>query len=55
LDSQQMPVEIIRAEQLVLGELSRCGHPLAYLDKRRLLVDVAEKKVDALFVCKKAL
>lgn len=39
--------EIVRAEQLLLGELSRCGHPLAYIDKRRVLVDVSEKKVDA--------
>jgi translocation and assembly module TamA len=38
---------IINAEMALLGELSRCGYPLAYIDKRRVIVDMGEKAVDA--------
>jgi translocation and assembly module TamA len=38
---------IVNAELGVLTELSRCGYPLAYVDKRRVEVDVAKKVVDA--------
>ena len=38
---------IVNAELQVLTELSRCGYPLAYVDKRKVEVDVAEKVVDA--------
>ena len=40
-------VSIVRAEKLLLSELGRCGHPLASIDQRRVLVDVSEKKIDA--------
>lgn len=38
---------IVRAETAVLNELARCGYPLAYIDKRRVLVDMADAEVDA--------
>lgn len=38
---------IVNAELQVLTELSRCGYPLAYVDKRKVEVDVAKKEVDA--------
>jgi translocation and assembly module TamA len=38
---------IVNAELQVLTELSRCGHPLAIIDKRKVEVDVATKEVDA--------
>ena len=38
---------IVRSETAVLNELARCGYPLAYIDKRRVLVDMATAEVDA--------
>lgn len=38
---------IINAETALLTQLARCGFPLAYIDKRKVIVDMAEKKVDA--------
>jgi translocation and assembly module TamA len=38
---------IVRAENAVLTELARCGYPLAYIDKRRVLVDMKDAEVDA--------
>lgn len=38
---------LVRAETAVLNELARCGYPLAYIDKRRVLVDMADAEVDA--------
>jgi len=38
---------IVNAELQVLTELSRCGYPLAVIDKRKVIVDVATKEVEA--------
>jgi translocation and assembly module TamA len=38
---------ILRAETAALTQLSRCGYPLAYIDKRRVIVDMAAQTVDA--------
>lgn len=38
---------IVNAELQVLTELSRCGYPLAYVDKRKVEVDVVSKEVEA--------
>jgi len=38
---------IVNAELQVLTELARCGYPLAYIDKRKVEVDVAKKEVEA--------
>lgn len=40
-------LSIVRAETAVLNELARCGYPLAYIDKRRVLVDMTDAEVDA--------
>jgi len=40
-------VSIINAESALLVQLARCGYPLAVIDKRRVLVDMESKKVDA--------
>lgn len=40
-------LSIVRAETAVLNELARCGYPLAYIEKRRVLVDMADAEVDA--------
>ncbi len=40
-------VNIVNAELQVLTELSRCGYPLAYIDKRKIEVDEAKKELDA--------
>ncbi len=39
-------VDIVNAELTLLQRLSRCGHPLAYIDKRRIEVDMASKTVN---------
>jgi translocation and assembly module TamA len=39
--------QVVNAEKLVLLELGKCGYPLAYIDQRRILADVAEKTVSA--------
>lgn len=38
---------IINAESALLTQLARCGYPLAVIDKRRVIVDMADKKVEA--------
>jgi len=38
---------IVNAELQVLTELSRCGYPLAYVDKRKVVVDEAKKEIEA--------
>lgn len=38
---------IVNAEIAALTQLASCGYPLAHVDKRRVIVDMAEKKVDA--------
>lgn len=40
-----LSVDIINAELNLLNVLARCGHPLAYIDKRRVEVDMTEKVV----------
>lgn len=48
--SEEMParsVYIVNAELQVLSELSRCGYPLAYVDKRKVEVDLATREVHA--------
>lgn len=40
-------VDIVNAELQLLTELSRCGYPLAYIDKRRVEVDMQAKEVNA--------
>jgi translocation and assembly module TamA len=42
-----LSVEIVNAELNLLTELARCGHPLAYIDKRRVEVDLLSKTVQA--------
>lgn len=40
-------VDIVNAELEILFELSRCGYPLATIDKRKVIVDMASKKIEA--------
>lgn len=40
-------MSIINAEMTALVQLSRCGYPLAIIDKRRIIVDMANESVDA--------
>jgi len=42
-----LSVEIVNGELNILTELAKCGHPLAYVDKRRVVVDMATKSVEA--------
>ena len=42
-----LSIDIVNAELKLLTELSKCGHPLAYIDKRRVEVDMADKTVSA--------
>jgi len=47
LGSPALSSGIINAELNVLHELARCGHPLAYIDKRRVEVDMSDHSVKA--------
>jgi len=47
LGEPALSVDIVNAELNLLTELSRCGYPLATVEKRRLLVDMEEKNVEA--------
>lgn len=47
LGSPALSANIINAELNVLYELARCGHPLAYIDKRRVEVNMADTSVKA--------
>ncbi len=40
-------VEIVNGELNLLTELSKCGYPLAYIDKRRVEVDMSDQTVHA--------
>ena len=40
-------IDLVNAELKVLTELSRCGYPLAFVDKRRVEVDMKDKTVQA--------
>lgn len=42
-----LSVHIVNAELNVLNELSKCGYPLAYIDKRRVEVDMKDTSVRA--------
>ncbi len=42
-----LSVNIVNAELKLLSELSRCGYPLATVEKRKVEVDMAEKEVKA--------
>lgn len=47
LGAPALSLNIVNAELKLLTELSRCGYPLASVEKRKIEVDMAEKKVDA--------
>ncbi len=47
LESPAISVNIVNAELELLTELSRCGYPLASVEKRRVEVDMATKTVQA--------
>lgn len=47
LNRPALSVSLINAELKLLTELSRCGYPLAYIDKRKVEVDMAKHVVDA--------
>lgn len=47
IGSPALSQNIIDAELNVLNELSRCAHPLAYIDKRRVTVDMQTNQVVA--------
>ena len=47
LDRPALSVDIVNGELNLLAELSKCGYPLAYIDKRRVEVDMSEKTVQA--------
>ena len=47
LGDPALSVQIVNAELNVLNELSRCGYPLAYIDKRRVEVDMRDHAVRA--------
>lgn len=42
-----LSVSIVNAELNLLTELARCGYPLASIEKRKVVVDMEEKKVEA--------
>ena len=42
-----LSVDIINGELNLLAELAKCGYPLAYIDKRRVEVDMSDKTVQA--------
>ncbi len=42
-----LSVTIVNGELQLLTELARCGHPLAIVDKRRVVVDMANNTVEA--------
>lgn len=42
-----LSISLVNAELNILNELARCGYPLAYIDKRRVEVDMATSHVEA--------
>ncbi|MBI5272762.1 MAG: BamA/TamA family outer membrane protein [Chlamydiia bacterium] len=47
LSKPALSTDIVNAELNLLTELARCGYPLAYIDKRRVEVDMKGKTVEA--------
>ncbi len=47
IEKPALSVSIVNAELQLLTELARCGHPLAQIEKRRVIVDMERKNVDA--------
>ena len=47
IDQPALSLSIVNAELAALNELARCGHPLATIDKRRVIVDMETKQIDA--------
>jgi len=47
LGAPALSVDIVNGELNLLTELAKCGYPLAFIDKRRVEVDLAEKTVQA--------
>ncbi|MGH7249749.1 MAG: autotransporter assembly complex protein TamA, partial [Minisyncoccia bacterium] len=47
IGSPALSVNIVNAELNLLSELSRCGYPLASIEKRKVIVDMEEKNVEA--------
>lgn len=47
LDAPAISFDLINAELNLLTELARCGYPLASVEKRRVVVDMAAKFVEA--------
>ena len=47
IGSPALSTSIVNGELQLLTELAKCGHPLAYIDKRRVEVDMKEKHVAA--------
>ena len=46
-DGPALSFDIVNAEFAALTELSRCGYPLASIDKRKVEIDMANKEVNA--------
>lgn len=42
-----LAVDIVNAELNLLSKLSECGYPLAYVEKRKVIVDMQNEKVEA--------
>jgi translocation and assembly module TamA len=47
LNAPVRSVDIVNAELELLNQLAKCGYPLASIEKRRVIVDMAEKSVEA--------
>ncbi|MGB7978343.1 MAG: BamA/TamA family outer membrane protein [Chlamydiales bacterium] len=47
LGSPALSVNIVNAELNLLSELARCGYPLASVDKRKVVVDMEHKQLEA--------
>ncbi len=47
LNARATSIDIVNAELDTLTELSRCGYPLAYIEKRRVEIDEAKKEMNA--------
>lgn len=47
IDGPALSVNIVNAELNLLTELARCGYPLASVEKRRIIVDMEQKKMEA--------
>ncbi len=47
INAPALSVNIVNAELNLLSELSRCGYPLASVEKRKIVVDMQDKKMEA--------